>query len=108
MIIYTTNILAVPFMLLLWALDLYLFLLAIRLIVARLPRAWAQRALPVLQTFTDAVPQAVDRRLTKWRGRRVETWLPWVLGGRRRTRGAPVPALAVRGHAGAFVKRLHG
>ena len=38
MIIYTTNILAVPFIVLLWALDLYLFLVAVRLIVADCPR----------------------------------------------------------------------
>ena len=31
----------------------------------------------MLQTFTDVVPQAVDRRLRKWRGRYVESWMPW-------------------------------
>ena len=84
MIIYATNILVSPLLLMVWFIELYLLLVAARLILGKLPGLGAARIATGLQPLTDVIPHAVDRWLAKQTDRAVPTWLPWgiaILGG---------------------------
>jgi len=75
--IYTTNILVIPFLIVLWSIDLYLILAGARLILGRLRNPRAARLSSVLREFTDWMPQRVARWLST-RGRRpIASWIPW-------------------------------
>jgi hypothetical protein len=63
MIIYSTNILAVPLLIMVWLIDLYLLLIGARWIVAHTPCEWATRVLPGLQNVTDGIPTLLHRRV---------------------------------------------
>ena len=79
MILYTTNILSLPILLLIWAIDLYLLAAGIRLILSRIPAAsGASRG---LGGFTDPVPGVVGSWLSAIRRKAVPAWLPWLLVG---------------------------
>ena len=77
MMVYTTNILAVPLVLLIWALDLYLFLAAARLLAGRFSGQKAAQLCSGLQPFTDPMPHAVERWIASRTRRSIPTWLPW-------------------------------
>ena len=61
--IYTTNILAVPLVLTIWALDMYLFLLMVYGVLTKVSGERASQLLLCLKPFTDPLPQAVRRWL---------------------------------------------
>ena len=77
MIIHTTNIIALPMILLIWAIDIYLLLAGIRLILRHIPAA--SGVCQGIAKFTDPVPDAIGRWLTSRRHKPVPTWLPWLL-----------------------------
>ena len=78
MIIYTTNmtIFALPVLLVIWALELYLFLVLLRLILQNLSGEKAQQFCQGLRQFTDYPPQLVNRRLS---GRSTPPWVGWAV-----------------------------
>lgn len=53
--IVTTNILALPFVLLMWALDAWVILLSARLVLQQVHAAWAGRACTAIAPFTDGL-----------------------------------------------------
>ena len=80
MIIYNPNIFsiaALPFWLLTWITEAYLFLATIRLILSRIPTASAtcQR----MSSFTDPAPNALRNWLSAKRSRPVPMWFSWLL-----------------------------
>ena len=79
MVIFTTNPAVLVPMLMIWALEIYLFLTALRLITGNLSGDWARRTCAALQPITDPAPQAVGRWLAaRWKDR-VPGWLPHML-----------------------------
>ena len=80
MIIYTTNmsIFALPFLLAIWALDLYLILASIRLILPHIRGDRPSRWCMTLQSFTDPCPDALRRWLEARRSKPTPSWLPWL------------------------------
>lgn len=81
MIIFTTNtsIFALPVLLAIWALDLYLLLAAIPLILSRIsgdrPNHWCMS----LRQFTDPIPMAIHRWLMRRRTTPIPGWMPWLI-----------------------------
>jgi len=77
MIVLTPNILPGV---LVWAIDIYVFLACIRLVLPKLTRAaWAARFVDGLKPFTDPLPEAVERYLGKRSAGPVPSWLPWLI-----------------------------
>ena len=79
MIIHKLNLLAAPLLLVVWAIDVYLFLAGVRLILGRFSKPWCQRACTWLQAFTDPLPHALCRWLGRRRKRPFSPRLSWVL-----------------------------
>ena len=75
MIIYTNNIFAGPLLLAVWAIDIYLLLVSLRLITAQIPSISKSGFSRNLRQFTDPVIDVVRRKLTKYR----VPWLPWLI-----------------------------
>lgn len=79
MIIHTTNILTGPLLLGIWAIDIYLFLAAARLVLGRLSSTCNGRVCLALKLFTDPIPGRVLQRLQQRRASPVPLWQPWVI-----------------------------
>jgi len=75
---YTTNILALPMVLILWVLVAYADLLVLRLILHPIGRPWARRVVAGLEPITDPLVLAVGRRLSVYRKQPLPSWLAWV------------------------------
>jgi len=78
MIPYKINLFATPLLLLVWAIDVYLFLAGIRLILGHFSAPWCQRACTWLQAFTDPLPRALCRWLGRKRRRPFSPRLSWM------------------------------
>ncbi len=76
---YTTNILALPLVLIVWAVDMYMFLLLVRIIAGRLDGEHAGRLCELLKPFTDTPPQTVGRWLTRRTANPLKPWVPWAI-----------------------------
>ncbi len=76
---YTTNILAVPLVLTIWALDMYLFLLMVYSVLTRLSGERASQLRICLRPFTEPLPQAVRRWLGQHTTKPVRRWVPWAV-----------------------------
>ncbi len=70
-----------PVLWMIWLIDLYVLLCGARLILSRVPTAWAGQACLTLQRFTDPLPNAVGRRIARRSERPPAPWLPWLLVG---------------------------
>jgi len=81
--IVTTNILAIPLAMGIWAIDAYLLLASVRLGLARCSAPWARRLCNSLREFTDGIPAALVQWVSTWRRRPPPSWAAWcvVLGG---------------------------
>jgi hypothetical protein len=77
MIIYTTNILAGPVLLLVWGIDLFLLLAGIRVVLARISAA--SSICHSLQQVTDPLPNAIGRWIAARRREPAPRWLPWLI-----------------------------
>ena len=78
MIVYTTNVMALPLLAAVWVIDVYLCMAVFRLILSMQEASWAQLACRALQPLTDEIPRRVEQVLVRWRHRPAPTWLPWV------------------------------
>ena len=83
MIIHTTNIFAVPLVLVIWLMDVFVFLACMRLILGRITGEWPSRVASGLAPITDPIPRALGSYIDSRRQRAVPSWAPWlcVLGG---------------------------
>jgi len=79
MILYTTNIVAIPLLLTLWALDVYLFLTVVRLILGRIRNSKVVRVSLALAPLTDPLPNTLSHWLLARRSKPVPLWLPWLI-----------------------------
>ena len=79
MVVHTTNILALPLMLLAWAIDVYLFLACIRMGCNLFKGSGAARLRDTLRPVTDPLPEAISGRLSGHLRRPVPLWLSWLL-----------------------------
>ena len=77
MTIHYVHILALPVLLLIWSIDLWLLLASVRLILGWIPAAG--RACQALSRLTDPVPQVVHGWLSRRRQKPVPAWLPWLI-----------------------------
>ena len=76
---YTTNILAVPLVLTIWAVDVYLFLLLARGILSHLPSERTNRLRSCLEQLTEPLLQIVKRRLQRHAAKPIKPWVPWAV-----------------------------
>jgi len=63
---FFTNLLDLPFLILTWLVETYLFLVAARLVIAAVPSARQSQFYHQLKLLTDPLPNAVRRVLSKW------------------------------------------
>ena len=79
MIAIPLNLLSVPFILAIWALDSTLFVVALRLALRKSSRAQAMPTYHALKKLTDPLPRFVERRLHHSEIDTDRPWLPWFL-----------------------------
>ena len=79
MVVHTTNILALPLLLVVWAIDAYLFLACIRLGCSLFKGSGAGRLRTTLQPVTDPLPEAISRWLAWHLKKPLPLWLSWLL-----------------------------
>ena len=82
--IYVTNILAGPLVLLVWLIDTYLFIVTVRLVLGQVGTADLLAARRTLQQITDPPARAVHRWISRRRNRPTPIWVAWpvvLLGG---------------------------
>ena len=77
--IVTNNILAVPFIIVIWSMDAMLCLISIRLALAPLPSLQGTRFVRALRELVDPLPQAICSKLAVWRHRVTPAWMPWLI-----------------------------
>ena len=76
---YTTNILALPLVLTIWSLDMYLLLLMVYGVLTKLSSERASQLCICLRPFTEPLPRAVKRWLGHRTARSSKQWLPWAI-----------------------------
>jgi hypothetical protein len=79
MVVHTSNILAGPLLMIIWAVDIFVFLVALRWALARTSNVSAVRIRASLQAIADPLPAALNSWLIRKRRRAVPGWLPWAL-----------------------------
>ena len=75
--IYITNPLILPLFILIWSADAWLWLVSIRLIIGRF--APCGRLLKVTQSFTDPVPEYIDRLISRMTGKTLNSGFLWLI-----------------------------
>ena len=78
MTIHASNIFAAPLVLIIWAIDCYVFVSVIRLLLG-CRQGQASKARLALQNITDPIPQAVHRWLSARWAVPPRPWLPWLI-----------------------------
>ena len=79
MIIYSTNIWALPLLFIALCIDFFIFLVGLRLLLTCFHGAGANRLRQELQQFTDPVPQKVAGWICSCYDKSPPSWLPWIL-----------------------------
>ena len=77
--IYTTNILAGPLILIIWCIDAYIFLASVRLILGRLRATTLAQVRVNLQQFTDPLPQSLHMWMSARLRRPLRPWMSWAI-----------------------------
>ena len=77
--IITTNILAAPLILLIWAADMLLLMISLRFLFDHLPSLRASKLSQLLHAVTDPAQQAISRRLAASRGRTASPSACWAI-----------------------------
>ncbi|MFC1805371.1 hypothetical protein ACFL09_00125 [Planctomycetota bacterium] len=79
MLVYTTNLLALPLILIIWVIDFYVVVSGMRLIASHIDADWARRGCARLAVFTDPVHRTACKLLAPGRARPLPRWLTWLL-----------------------------
>ena len=79
MIVYTTNILVLPLVLLIWSVDVYLLIVSLRLILGQLSATRNSRLRQAFQEIVDPIPNRVSAWLQERRDRPSPGWAPWII-----------------------------
>ena len=77
--IYTTNILALPLVVILWIVDAYFFLLMAYGILTRLSGERVSQLRLALNPFIEPLLGLVKRRLERCATRPIKQWVPWAV-----------------------------
>ena len=72
-----TSLFNLPFLILMWLTEMYLFLACTRLVVSRIPGASQSQFCQQLKLLADFLPHAVGRRLPLARDGSSPNWLAW-------------------------------
>ncbi len=78
MIIHSSSLFAAPLALIMWVVDIFVFLACVRLLLARVSGEWASRVVEGLTPITDQIPQALGRYLSTHRRRVAPAWALWL------------------------------
>jgi uncharacterized protein YggT (Ycf19 family) len=76
---YISNLFNLPLLIVIWLIEAYLFLASARLIVARIPSARQTYFYQNLKLLVDFVPEALRRKLAKWKDKSIPSWLAWFI-----------------------------
>ena len=76
--IFTNNILAIPFLLLIWTTEFFLFVIVLRLTLAPIPSFRSTRFVLAFRELVDPMQQALSCRFTAWWQRPVPVWVSWL------------------------------
>lgn len=68
-----------PVLLLMWGLDMWLLLAALRLILSYLPGQGAKQVIDHIKPIIDPFPQTINRWLLNHRSQPISPWTPWLL-----------------------------
>jgi len=79
MIIHSIDAFAVPPILVAEAVEAYLLMVLLRLILGRFARVQSHPRYLALQQLTDDIPRALDKWLAAKRQQANPQWLPWVI-----------------------------
>jgi hypothetical protein len=78
MIIFTTtNILALPVLILAWTADVFLLFSVLRLLLGRLPSLAGSQVSMLLKALVDPVHDAVDSWIAEWRKEKTPKYVAW-------------------------------
>ncbi len=77
--VYTTNILAVPLVVAVWAVDMYLMLLLARVVLSGLSNSRAGKLHDRLRPLTDPPMMVVQGCLERHSTRPIKRWVPWAV-----------------------------
>jgi len=77
--IFITNPLALPLLILIWSLDAWLWLVAIRLIIDKVPSNKLVHIRQGLRQFTDPLLNVTGEWMSYLAKRPIPTWLMWIL-----------------------------
>ena len=76
---YISSLFNLPLLIVIWLIEAYLFLAAARLIVAKIPSAKQTYFCQNLKLLVDFVPEALRRKLAKWKEKSIPPWLAWFI-----------------------------
>ena len=79
MIIQTSHLLAGPLVMLIWTIDIFIFLVGIRWFLAKARSSLAVQVRSGIQALSDPLPTVVGAWLAKTMHRAAPRWLPWVI-----------------------------
>jgi uncharacterized protein YggT (Ycf19 family) len=77
--IFITNLLNLPFLVLIWLIEAYFLLTTARLIIATIPSANQSHFFQQLKLLTDPVPNIIRRGWARWRNEPLPSWAAWVI-----------------------------
>jgi hypothetical protein len=75
----TTNLLSLPFLLLIWIIEAYLFFLAARFVLGWSASTRQSYFYQNAKLLTDPLPNMVNKLFAKLRNRSTPSWLSWVI-----------------------------
>ena len=75
--VVVTNLFYLPLLILIWLIELYLFLVFARLITAQIPSSRQSPFCQHLKMLTDFAPEALSRILVKKKNKPAPTWFSW-------------------------------
>jgi len=76
---YTTNILALPLVLIVWAVDMYLMLMLAYAVTGKLSGERVGQLRTCLGQFIEPVPQAVGHWLGQHTAKPLKQWVSWAI-----------------------------
>jgi uncharacterized protein YggT (Ycf19 family) len=77
--IFVTSLFNLPFLMLIWLIEAYLFLALTRLILGSLPQCRQSHGYQQIRLLTDLLIAPIHRKLVTLAGNPVPFWVPWAV-----------------------------